>query len=55
MSLFIYTYGYRPEETELFHLETRAFFGEDTSQPFMISPIEIHPDRSPFKIGRAHV
>jgi len=55
MSLFIYTYGYRPEETELFHLETRAFFGEDTSQPFMISPIEIHPDRSPFMRERLEV
>jgi len=53
--LFIYTYGYRPEETELFHLETRAFFGEDSNQPFIISPIEIHPDRSPFMRERLEV
>src|SRR5690606_1384629 len=45
---FIYTYGYRPEETELFHLETRAFFGQHIEQSYMISPIEIHQDRSPF-------
>jgi len=53
--LFIYTYGYRPEETELFHLETRAFFGKDSNQPFIISPIEIHPDRSPFMRERLEV
>ena len=45
---YIYTYGYRPEEKELFHLETRSFFGKDASQPFLKSPVKIHPDRSPF-------
>lgn len=52
---FIYTYGYRSEETELFHLETRAFFGTNINQPFIISPIEIHPDRSPFMRERLEV
>jgi len=52
---FIYTYGYRLEETELFHLETRAFFGTDIDQPFIISSIEIHPDRSPFIRERLEV
>lgn len=53
--LYIYTYGYRPEETELFHLETRTFFGQDTNTPFIISPIEVHPDRSPFLRERLDV
>lgn len=53
--LYIYTYGYRPEETELFHLETRAFFGKDTKKPFIISPIKVNPDRSPFMRERIEV
>ena len=53
--LFIYTYGYRPEETELFHLETRSFFGKEITEPFIISPVEIHPDRSPFMRERLEV
>jgi len=52
---FIYTYGYRPEETELFHLETRAFFGQQSDQSYIISPIEIHQDRSPFMRERLEV
>lgn len=55
--LFIYTYGCRPEETELFHLEARSFFGDDynSNVPYMISPIEIDPDRSPFMRERLEI
>jgi len=53
--LYIYTYGYRPEEEELFHLETRSFFGEHTQHSCMISSIKIDPDRSPFMRERLEV
>lgn len=46
--LYIYTYGYRPEEAELCYLEMRAFFGEYTETGIMVSHHDVHPDRSPF-------
>jgi tRNA G10 N-methylase Trm11 len=47
-SIFIYTYGCRPEETSLCHLELRSFFGEDYELNLLISQVEIDPSRSPF-------
>jgi tRNA G10 N-methylase Trm11 len=53
--LFIYTYAYREEEQSLCRLEMRSFFGEDTEASLIASPIEVHPDRSPFLKERIEV
>jgi tRNA G10 N-methylase Trm11 len=46
--LFIYTYGYRLEESELCHMEMRSFFGKQSDSGLLMSEIAVHPDRSPF-------
>ncbi|OMF32215.1 RNA methyltransferase [Paenibacillus sp. FSL H8-0548] len=53
--LFIYTYGYRLEETELCLLEMRSFFGKHTEAGLLMSDIAVHPDRSPFMRERIEV
>lgn len=53
--LFIYTYGCREEELSLCQLEMRAFFSIDSKTNILTSPIDIHPDRSPFLRERIEV
>ncbi|WP_238403786.1 TRM11 family SAM-dependent methyltransferase [Paenibacillus paridis] len=53
--LYIYTYGYRLEETELCQLEMRTFFGTHSETGLLKSVIPIHPDRSPFMRERLEV
>ncbi|MTD29462.1 TRM11 family methyltransferase [Planomicrobium sp. YIM 101495] len=52
---FIYTYAYHQDEKELCQLEMRAFFGKDTEEKILKSPIGIHPSRSPFMKVRVEV
>ncbi|MGI2296978.1 TRM11 family SAM-dependent methyltransferase [Paenibacillus sp. GXUN7292] len=53
--LYIYTYGYRVEETGLCQLEMRMFFGKDTNGKILMSPVAVQPDRSPFMRERLEV
>lgn len=55
LPLFIYTYGYRIEETELCQLEMRTFFGEHSDSGIVMSKVDVHPDRSPFMRERLEV
>ncbi|MGM9945911.1 MAG: TRM11 family SAM-dependent methyltransferase [Lysinibacillus sp.] len=55
MSLYVYTYGWRPDETELCRMEMRAFFREDTEENVLISDVKIEPSRSPFIRARLAV
>lgn len=48
MGLYVYTYGWRPDETELCRMEMRAFFAKDTEENVLISDVKIEPSRSPF-------
>ncbi|WP_245976071.1 TRM11 family SAM-dependent methyltransferase [Paenibacillus prosopidis] len=53
--LFIYTFGHRKEELSLCRLEMRSFFGEESHSNILMSPVDIHPDRSPFLKERIEV
>ncbi|MDQ8734892.1 RNA methyltransferase [Paenibacillus sp. LHD-38] len=53
--LYLYTYGYRLEETELCHLEMRSFFDKQSDSGLLMSNIDVHPDRSPFMRERLEV
>lgn len=53
--LYIYTYGYRQEETELCQLEMRTFFGKQSDTGLLMSEVAVHPDRSPFMRERIEV
>lgn len=55
MSLYVYTYGWRPDETELCRMEMRAFFAKDTEENVLISDVKIEPRRSPFIRARLAV
>jgi len=55
LPLYIYTYGYRLEETELCLLEMRAFFGKQSESGLLMSKVAVHPDRSPFMRERLEV
>ena len=55
MSLYVYTYGWRPEETELCRMEMRAFFAQDTAENVLISHVKVEPSRSPFIRARLAV
>ncbi|WP_431027730.1 TRM11 family SAM-dependent methyltransferase [Lysinibacillus sp. LZ02] len=48
MVSYLYTYGWRPDETALCRMEMRAFFGTDTEENVLISPVKVEPSRSPF-------
>ncbi|WP_052131516.1 TRM11 family SAM-dependent methyltransferase [Planococcus sp. CAU13] len=52
---FIYTYAYHQDETELCHLEMRAFFDKDTEEKIIKSEIGFDPSRSPFIKERLEV
>ena len=55
MSLYVYTYGWRPDETELCRMEMRAFFAKDTAENVLISNVKVEPSRSPFMRARLAV
>jgi len=55
MSFYVYTYGWRPDETELCRMEMRAFFTEDTEENVLISDVKVEPSRSPFIRARLAV
>lgn len=55
MSLYVYTYGWRPDETELCRMEMRAFFAKDTEENVLISDVKVEPSRSPFIRARLEV
>jgi tRNA G10 N-methylase Trm11 len=48
MPNFIYTYACHEDERALCHLELRAFFGQEPTGHYLLSPINIDPSRSPF-------
>lgn len=52
---YIYTYAYHQDETELCHLEMRAFFGMDTDDKIILSSYGFDPSRSPFIKERVEV
>jgi tRNA G10 N-methylase Trm11 len=54
-STYIYTYGCRPEEISLCHLEMRTFFGADYSSHILKSNVQVDPSRSPFIRERIEV
>ena len=52
----MYTYGWRPDETELCRMEMRAFFSEDTEENVLISDVKVQPSRSHhFKMIKNHL
>lgn len=55
MTNYVYTFGFRPEETPLCQMEMRAFFGQHTISNVLISDVEVEPSRSPFIRERLQV
>ncbi|MCD7033612.1 RNA methyltransferase [Metabacillus sp. GX 13764] len=52
---FVYTYTYSLEEQSLCMLEMRTFFNDGIKESFVVSEIEVNPDRSPFLRERIDV
>lgn len=52
---FLYTYAYTEDEKALCSLEMRSFFGYDSDNKILKSPIRVAPSRSPFMKERLEV
>lgn len=52
---FLYSFKYDVHHTELFKLETRQLFGEETTNKVLLSDVEIDPTVSPFIKNRLEI